>query len=90
MNNKEKRFLDEVITTLPNYNYINGVAYEIRVDTPHIVFRLNKQNESLVIESNSDIELSPEFLQEVHSFMITNLNQQRDSNKSSWYYYSTF
>ena len=88
MTKQEEKYLDEVITTLPNYSYINGIAYEIRLENSGVTFRLNKQNESLTIETEKDVQLSPEFLQEVHSFMITNLNQQRDSNKSGWYYYT--
>lgn len=88
MTKQEEKYLEEVITTLPNYSYINGVAYEIRLESKGVTFRLNTQNESLTIETDVDVELSPEFLQEVQSFMIANLSQQRDSNKSGWYYYT--
>ena len=86
MTKQEEQLLDEIRLCLPVYNYESGIAKELVVSHPKLDLRLNS-NECLSVRTYFDANLSTEFINEAHNLLIALLQNEKESNKESWYHY---
>ena len=79
------RLYETIATTIPTFEYINGIAYEIVVDIEDIELSLSR-NGTLSLQSKRKMELSTEIISEIMIILEKRLNKEVEKNKLNWYY----
>ena len=79
------KLYETIATTIPTFEYIDGIAYEINVNTESVELSLNR-NGTLTIESVDKIKLSTDIISELMILLEKRLNKEVYNNKMNWYY----
>ena len=82
---KDLKLYETIVTALPTFEYIDGIAYEIIINTESIELSLNR-NGTLTIESVNKINLSTDIISELMILLEKRLNKEVYNNKMNWYY----
>lgn len=82
---KDLKLYETIATTIPAFEYINGVAYEITIDTDNMQLSLDR-NGTLGLQCKKKMELSTELISSIMNILEKRLNKEVDKNKLNWYY----
>lgn len=82
---KNLKLYETIATTIPTFDYINGIAYEITIDVDNVQLSLNR-NGTLGLQCKKKMELSTEIISSIMNILEQRLNKEVDKNKLNWYY----
>ncbi len=82
---KDLKLYETIATTIPTFEYINGVAYEITIDADNMQLSLDR-NGTLGLQCKKKMELSTELISSIMNILEQRLNKEVDKNKLNWYY----
>ena len=82
---KDLKLYETIATTIPTFEYINGVAYEITIDADNMQLSLDR-NGTLCLQCKKKMELSTELISSIMNILEQRLNKEVDKNKLNWYY----
>ena len=82
---KDLKLYETIATTIPTFEYINGVAYEITIDADNMQLSLDR-NGTLGLQCKKKKELSTELISSIMNILEQRLNKEVDKNKLNWYY----
>lgn len=81
------KIFNEISVSLPEYTYIDSIAYEITVNSGNLRITLDK-NGVLSISPNKKTKIDTDFISMVYNFLEEQLDNEINKNKTSWYYYN--
>jgi hypothetical protein len=82
---KNLKLYETIATTIPTFEYINGIAYEITIDVDNVQLSLNR-NGTLGLQCKKKMQLSTEIISSIMNILEQRLNKEVDKNKLNWYY----
>jgi len=82
---KDLRLYETIATTIPTFEYLNGVAYEININADDIELSLNR-NGTLGLQCKKKMKLTTELISSIMDILEDRLNKEVDNNKLNWYY----
>ena len=82
---KNLKLYETIATTIPTFEYINGVAYEITIDADNVQLSLDR-NGVLGLQCKKKMKLSTEIISSIMNILEKRLSKEIDKNKLNWYY----
>lgn len=79
-----RELVKTISTTIPEFTYHNSVAYEVSLETEYLVISYNKDG-VIGIDCKKRIKITTDFIEDVVKVLESILNNEIQSNESSWY-----
>lgn len=79
-----RELVKTISTTVPEFTYHNSIAYEISLETEHLVISYNKDG-VVGIDCKKRIKITTDFIEDVVKVLESMLNNEIESNETNWY-----
>ena len=79
-----RELVKTISTTIPEFTYCNSIAYEVSLETEHLIISYSKDG-VVGIDCKKKIKITTDFIEDVVKLLENMLNNEQERNKTDWY-----